>query len=100
MTFKVSQQIDIIYIIISYFAKSIEDNNFYSLLQNDVYRPCGVILKGKILKEHQIKILGKDDRFAVLGSNMIIIYKNDELKEIRNVLPLFPFLMRINYVEK
>ena len=31
---------------------------------------------------------------------MIIIYKNDELKEIRNVLPLFPFLMRINYVEK
>ena len=97
---EISQQIDIIYIIISYFAKSIEDNNFYSLLQNDVYRPCGVILKGKILKEHQIKILGKDDRFAVLGSNMIIIYKNDELKEIRNVLPLFPFLMRINYVEK
>ena len=31
---------------------------------------------------------------------MIIIYKNDELKEIRNVLPLCPFLMRVNYVEK
>ena len=97
---EISQQIDIIYIIISYFTKSIEDNNFYSLLQNDVYRPCGVILKGKILKEHHIKIFGKDDRYAVLGSNMIIIYKNDELKEIRNVLPLCPFLMRVNYVEK
>ena len=97
---EISQQIDIIYIIISYFTKSIEDNNFYSLLQNDVYRPCGVILKGKILKEHHIKILGKEDRYAVLGSNMIIIYKNDELKEIRNVLPLCPFLMRVNYVEK
>ena len=97
---EISQQIDIIYIIISYFTKSIEDNNFYSLLQNDVYRPCGVILKGKILKEHHIKILGKEDRYAVLGSNMIILYKNDELKEIRNVLPLCPFLMRVNYVEK
>ena len=97
---EISQQIDIIYIIISYLAKSIDDNNFYSLLQNDVYRPCGVILRGKILKEHHIKILGKDDRYAVLGSNMIIIYKNEELKEIRNVLPLCPFLMRVNYVEK
>ena len=97
---EISQQIDIIYTIISYFAKSIEDNNFYSLLQNDVYRPCGIILRGKILKEHQIKILGKDDRYAVLGSSMIIIYKNEELKEIRNVLPLCPFLMRVNYFEK
>jgi hypothetical protein len=97
---EISQQIDIIYTIISYFAKSIEDNNFYSLLQNDVYRPCGIILRGKILKEHQIKILGKDDRYAVLGPSMVIIYKNEELKEIRNVLPLCPFLMRVNYVEK
>ena len=39
---EISQQIDIIYTIISYFAKSIEDNNFYSLLQNDVYRPAQV----------------------------------------------------------
>ena len=97
---EISQQIDLIYIIISYFAKSIEDNNFYSLLQDDVYRPCGFILRGKILKEHQIKILGKDDRYAVLGSNMVIIYKNEELKEIRNVLPLCPFLMRVNYIQK
>ena len=31
---------------------------------------------------------------------MIIIYKNEELKEIRNGLPLCPFLMRVNYFEK
>ena len=31
---------------------------------------------------------------------MIIIYKNEEMQDIRNVLPLFPFFMRINFIEK
>lgn len=31
---------------------------------------------------------------------MIIIYKNEEMKDIRNVLPLFPFFMTINYMDK
>ena len=97
---ELSQQIDIIYTIISYFAESIEDNNFYSLLMNDIYRPCGIILRSKILKGHTSKFLGKDDRFAVLGSSMIIIFKDEDMKDVRNILPLCPFLMRINFFEK
>jgi len=97
---EISQQIDIIYTLISYLAKNIEDNNFYSILQNDVYRPCGIILRSKILKEHRTKILGKDDRYAVLGPSMVIIYKNEEMTDVRNVLPIFPFLMRVIFVEK
>lgn len=97
---ELSQQIDLIYTLISYLAKNIEDTNFYSLLENDAYRPCGIILKTKILKSHTSKILGKDDRYAVLGPSMVIIYKNEEMLDIRNVLPLYPFLMRVNYIEK
>jgi hypothetical protein len=94
------QQIDLIYTIISYFAKSIDDNNFYELLEDDCYRPFGIILRTKIIKEHRVKVYGKDDRYAVLGPSMIIIYKNEEMKDIRNILPLFPLFMRVNFVEK
>lgn len=94
------QQIDLIYTIISYFAKSINDNNFYELLEDDCYRPFGIILRTKIIKEHRVKVYGKDDRYAVLGPSMIIIYKNEEMKDIRNILPLFPLFMRVNFVEK
>ena len=97
---EISQQIELIYIIISYLAKNIEDDNFYSLLDNDSYRPCGIILRSKILKAHSSKLLGKDDRYAVLGPSMVIIYKNEEMLDMRNILPLYPFLMRVNYVEK
>ena len=31
---------------------------------------------------------------------MVIIYKNEEMKDIRNVLPLFPLFMRVNFIEK
>jgi len=95
-----SQQIDIIYTIISYFAKSIEDNNFYDLLLDDTYRPFGIILRTLIIKDHRVKVLGKDDRYAVLGPSMIIIYKDEEMKDIRNVLPLFPFFMRLSFIDK
>ena len=94
------QQIDLIYVIISYFAKSIEDNNFYDLLLDDTYRPFGIILRTTIIKDHRVKVLGKDDRYAVLGPSMIIIYKDEEMNDIRNVLPLFPFFMRLNFVDK
>ena len=97
---ELSQQTDIIYIIISYLAQKIEDYNYYKLLENDAYLPCGLILKAKILKGHQSKILGKDNRYAILGPNMIIIFKDEKMTDIRNVLPLFPFLMRVNFVEK
>ena len=89
-----------IYTLISYLAQKIEDNNFYKLLENDTYLPCGIILKAKILKGHQTKFLGKDDRYAVLGPNMAIIYKDEKMIDIRNIMPLFPFLMRVNFVKK
>ena len=97
---ELSQQTDIIYTIISYLAQKIEDYNYYKLLENDAYLPCGLILKAKILKGHQSKILGKDNRYAILGPNMIIIFKDEKMTDIRNVLPLFPFLMRVNFIEK
>ena len=97
---EISQQIDIIYTLINYLANGIKDNNFYSLLENDVYRPCGIILRSRILKGHRSKILGKDDRYAVLGPSMVIIYKNEEMTDIRNILPLCPFLMRVIFAEK
>ena len=97
---ELSQQISLIYTIISYFAKSIEDNNFYDLLEDDSYRPCGIILRSKIIKDHRVKVLGKDDRYAVLGPSMIVIYKDEDMQEIRNVLPLVPFFMRINFLDK
>ena len=97
---EISQQTEIIYTLISYLAKNIEDDNFYSLLENESYRPCGIILRSKILKSHQSKILGKDNRYAVLGPSMIIIFKNEEMIDVRNILPLCPFLMRVNFIEK
>ena len=97
---ELSKQIDIIYTIISYFAKSIEDNNFYDLLLDDAYRPFGIILRTLIIKDHRVKVLGKDDRYAVLGPSMINIQKNEEMKDIINDLPLFPFFMRLSFIDK
>ena len=30
---------------------------------------------------------------------MIIIYKDEEMKDIRNILPLYPFFMRISFID-
>jgi hypothetical protein len=97
---EILQQIDLIYTLICYLAKSIQDNNFYELLEDDNYRPCGIILRTRIVKDHRVKVYGKDDRYAVLGPSMIIIFKNEEMNDIRNILPLFPFFMRVSFVEK
>ena len=70
------------------------------MLLDDTYRPFGIILRTLIIKDHRVKVLGKDDRYAVLGPSMIIIYKNEEMKDIRNVLPLFPFFMRLSFIDK
>ena len=93
------QQIDLICTIISYLAKSIQDNNFYEVLEDDSYRPFGIILRTKIIKDHRVKVYGKDERYAVLGPSMIIIYKDEEMKDIRNILPLYPFFMRISFID-
>ena len=95
-----NQQVELIYIIISYLAKTIENKNKYDILEDDSYRPFGIILRTNIIKEHRIKVYGKDERYAILGTSMIIIYKNEEMKDIRNVLPLYPFFMRISFIDK
>ena len=70
-------------------------------MEDDSYRPFDIILRAKIIKDHRVKVvLGKDDRYAILGSSMIIIYKNEEMKDIRNVLPLHPFFMKYTTLEK
>ena len=97
---EINQQIDMIYTVICYFAKKIDDNNSYDLLEDDSYRPFGIILRSKIIKDHRVKVFGKDDRYAILGSSMIIIYKNEEMNDIRNVLPLHPFFMNYTTLEK
>ena len=62
-----------------------------SLLDDDIYIPKGILLKNYILKSHQKKILSKDRRFAVLGPSQIIIFKNNSMKEITNIIPLIFF---------
>lgn len=91
------QQIDLIYNIIDFFAKIDQNKNAdngddgLSILDDDTYVPKGILLKCSILKEHQNKLLSKDKRYAVLGSSQIIIFKDESMKEIRNVIPLLPF---------
>jgi hypothetical protein len=91
------QQIDLIYTIIDFFAKNGKNENVDSgeggpsLLGDDTYVPKGILLRCSILKEHQNKLLSKDKRYAVLGSSQIIIFKDETMKEIRNVIPLLPF---------
>jgi len=91
------QQIDLIYNIIDFFAKIGQNKNVdngddgLSILDDDTYVPKGILLKCSILKEHQNKLLSKDKRYAVLGSSQIIIFKDESMKEIRNVIPLLPF---------
>ena len=91
------QQIDLIYNIIDFFAKIDQNKNAdngddgLSILDDDTYVPKGILLRCSILKEHQNKLLSKDKRYAVLGSSQIIIFKDESMKEIRNVIPLLPF---------
>ena len=96
------QQVDLIYKIINFFIKynlsenkNDNDENGLSLLDDDIYLPKGILLKDHILKEHQNKLLSKDKRYAVLGSSLIIIFKDQSMKEIRNVIPLLPFAAQL-----
>ena len=96
------QQVDLIYKIINFFIKcnltenKNENDEFgLSLLDDDTYLPKGILLKDHILKEHQNKLLSKDKRYAVLGSSLIIIFKDKSMKEIRNVIPLLPFAAQL-----
>ena len=100
------QQIDLICTIIDFFAKNGKNENVDSdeggpsLLGDDTYVPKGILLRCSILKEHQNKLLSKDKRYAVLGSSQIIIFKDETMKEIRNVIPLLPFSAQlISYLE-
>ena len=98
-------QSDLIYILISFMMQMDEckrntENKDYSILEDDTYIPKGIILKAYILKIHQKKILSKDKRFAVLGPSQIIIFKNSNMKEIKNIIPLIFFGIQIKYKDK
>ena len=97
---EISQQLDIIYTIISFFAKGgIQDNNFYELLEDDTYMPSGIILRAKV-SGTKIKSSVKDDKYAILGPSMIIIFKDESVETINNILPILPLFMQIIYCEK
>ena len=57
--------------------------------------PKGILLKAHILKEHQNKLLSKDERYAVLGPSLIIIFKDNTMKEIRNIIPLLTYATQL-----
>ena len=54
-----------------------------------------MLLKAHILKEHQNKLLSKDERYAVLGPSLIIIFKDNTMKEIRNIIPLLTYATQL-----
>ena len=99
------QQVDLIYTIIDFFIKNknnkIEnildtgEESELNLLDDDIYVPKGMLLKAHILKEHQNKLLSKDKRYAVLGPSLIIIFKDDTMKEIRNIIPLLAYATQL-----
>ena len=99
------QQVDLIYTIINFFIKNYkeekeskkdsEEESELSLLDDDIYVPKGMLLKAHILKEHQNKLLSKDKRYAVLGTSLIIIFKDNTMKEIRNIIPLLSYATQL-----
>ena len=96
---EILQQFELIFSIINFFYKNNNSENF-SLLEDDTYIPKGIILRTDILKEHQMKLLAKDKRFAVLGPTQIIIFKDQSMREIRNVIPLLPFSVQLFFDDK
>ena len=96
---EILQQTELIFTIINFFYKNNGPENF-SLLEDDTYIPNGIILKTDVLKEHQMKLLTKDKRFAVLGPTQIIIFKDQTMLEIRNVIPLLPFSVQLFFDDK
>ena len=96
------QQVDLIYVIMDFFVKFNKEKNNnipeeakLTILDDDTYVPKGILLRTNILKEHQNKLLSKDKRYAVLGPSLIIIFKDTNMKEIRNVIPLLPFATQL-----
>ena len=99
------QQVELIYSIIDFFIKNknnkdenridSEEDSELSLLDDDIYVPKGILLKAHILKEHQKKLLSKDKRYAVLGPSLVIIFKDNTMKEIRNIIPLLAYATQL-----
>ena len=93
------QQFNLIYTIIDFFIKynknKIEEKTELKILEDDSYVPKGILLKAHILKEHQNKLLSKDERYAVLGPSLIIIFKDNTMKEIRNIIPLLTYATQL-----
>lgn len=95
------QQVDLIYKIIYFLMKNSHNNknnlneDEFSLIDDDIYIPNGILLREHILKEHQNKLLTKDKRYAVLGQSLIVIFKDRSMQEIRNIIPLLPFATQL-----
>ena len=100
-----SIQYELIYILISFMMQIGEtqkdtEKQIYSLLDDDTYIPKGILLKNYIIKTHQKKLLSKDRRYAVLGPSQIIIFKDNSMKEITNVIPLIFFGIQLKTDDK
>ena len=100
-----SIQSELIYILISFMMQIGEtqkdtEKQIYSLLEDDTYIPKGILLKNYIIKTHQKKLLSKDRRYAVLGPSQIIIFKDNSMKEITNVIPLIFFGIQLKTDDK
>ena len=98
-------QSELIYILISFMMQIGEtqkdtEKQIYSLLDDDTYIPKGILLKNYIIKTHQKKLLSKDRRYAVLGPSQIIIFKDNSMKEITNVIPLIFFGIQLKTDDK
>ena len=96
------QQVDLIYVIMDFFVKFNKEKNNnipeeakLTILDDDTYVPKGILLRTNILKEHHNTLLSKDKRYAVFGPSLIIIFKDINMKEIINVIPLLRFATQL-----
>ena len=46
------------------------------------------------------KVLGNDERYVVLGTSQMIIFKDQSMKEIKKIVPLIPFGTQLFFKEK
>ena len=99
-------QSELIYIILSFMLQIGEnkDNSEYknySILDDDTYVPKGILLKANVMEMPEIKkVLGNEERYVVLGTSQMIIFKDQSMKEIKKIVPLIPFGTQLFFKEK
>lgn len=82
----------------------VEINNFelvdLKLLKDDSYLPSGIILRSHVLKQHKKVKLSSLDRYIVLGNSHIIIFKDESMNKICNVIPIIHCNILFNFNEQ